>query len=98
MRLVLAALLTVAAAVCSADVIHVSPDQTGTNGNISADPLFCDVAAHDLRVDAASPNLPGNPANTCGTLIGCFGQGCDSPVEARSWGRIKAIYREVPRS
>jgi len=68
-------------------------DPTGTDGNIAEDPLFCDWVSFDASVDAASPNLPGHPSNTCGVLIGARGQGCDSPVEARSWGTIKAIYR-----
>jgi len=68
-------------------------DPTGTNGNISMDPLYCDATNWNLTVDAASPNLPGSPHNECGSLIGCFGQGCDTPVEATSWGAIKSIYR-----
>jgi len=68
-------------------------DPTGSNGNISQDPLYCDAVNWDLSVDAASPNLPGSPDNECGTLIGWHGQGCDSPVEVRSWGTIKAMYR-----
>jgi len=68
-------------------------DPTGSDGNISMDPLYCDAVNWDLTVDAASPNLPGSPDNTCGTLIGCFGEGCDSPVESKSWGAIKAMWR-----
>ena len=68
-------------------------DPTGSDGNISEDPLYCDAVNWDLSVDAASPNLPGSPDNECGVLIGCYGQGCDSPVEETSWGAIKAMYR-----
>jgi len=68
-------------------------DPTGLNGNISMDPMYCDAVNWDLRVDAASPNLPQSPDNECGSLIGRFSQGCDSPVEATSWGSIKSIYR-----
>jgi len=68
-------------------------DPTGLNGNISMDPMYCDAVNWDLRVDAASPNLPQSPDNECGSLIGCFSQGCDSPVEATSWGSIKSLYR-----
>ncbi|MBD3348791.1 MAG: hypothetical protein GF400_06305 [Candidatus Eisenbacteria bacterium] len=68
-------------------------DPTGTDGNIKMDPLYCDALNWDLHVDAASPNLPTSPHNTCGTLIGCFGEGCDSPVESRSWGQIKGMWR-----
>jgi len=68
-------------------------DPTGSDGNISMDPLYCDAVNWDLTVDAGSPNLPGSVHNTCGTLIGCFGQGCDVPVESTSWGRIKSMWR-----
>jgi hypothetical protein len=50
-------------------------DQTGVGGNISADPLFCDIANHDYTVDAASPCLPEN--NDCGVQMGAYGEGCD---------------------
>ncbi|MBP7669468.1 MAG: right-handed parallel beta-helix repeat-containing protein [Candidatus Eisenbacteria bacterium] len=50
------------------------PDQTGIEGNISADPLFCDMAGDDFRLDAISPCLPGH--NQCNVLIGALGVGC----------------------
>jgi predicted outer membrane repeat protein len=43
-------------------------------GNISADPLFCDVGSVDYTLDAQSPCLPEN--NSCGELIGALGLGC----------------------
>jgi hypothetical protein len=49
-------------------------DQTGINGNISADPMFCDAGGADFRLSGASPCLPEN--NECGVLIGAHGQGC----------------------
>ena len=68
------------------------PDQTGLNGNLSQDPLFCDAPANDLTLDAASPCAPGG--NGCGVLIGALEVGCGtSAVEAMSWGVIKALYR-----
>ena len=68
------------------------PNQTGTGTNINADPLFCDAVDFlYAAVDAASPHLPEN--NDAGLLIGCYGEGCDAPVEAISWGAIKAMYR-----
>ncbi len=54
------------------------PDQTGLNGNISADPLFCAPLAGDLTLAAASPCLPEN--NECQVLIGALGQGCGAPA------------------
>jgi Disaggregatase related len=53
------------------------PDQTGINGNISADPLFCDTANGDFRIAKQSPCAPLN--NSCGVQIGAFGIGCALP-------------------
>ncbi len=50
------------------------PDQTGLNGNISDDPLFCDPPGMTFTLDANSPCLPFN--NDCGAQIGAFGLGC----------------------
>lgn len=51
-------------------------DQFGVNGNISADPLFCDPGVGDLSLHIDSPCLPGhNPE--CG-LIGAWPVGCPS--------------------
>ncbi len=68
------------------------PDPTGTNGNIAADPLFCDVAAQDFTIREDSPCAP--PQNpTCG-LIGALGVGCSAPTPTVSvtWGQIKSLY------
>ncbi len=55
-------------------------DQTGLNGNIANDPLFCDLEAGDLTVAMQSPCLPEN--NECGVLMGALGEGCVAlPVE-----------------
>jgi parallel beta-helix repeat protein len=53
------------------------PDQTGLNGNISIDPVFCDIANGDYALHVSSPCLPGNHPDgmDCG-LIGALGQGC----------------------
>ncbi len=54
------------------------PDETlyhgDTSGNISLDPLFCDTAAGNFRLDQTSPCAP--PNNSCGTLMGAFAVGC----------------------
>ncbi len=50
------------------------PDQTGINGNISQDPLLCDLPEGDYTVADVSPCLPEN--NDCGVLMGRYGQGC----------------------
>lgn len=64
-------------------------DQTGINGNISADPLFCDTSASDYDLTAGSPAATA----ICG-LMGSQPVGC-GPTSARaaSWGWIKATYR-----
>jgi len=64
--------------------------QLGVDGNIEADPGFCDADADDFTLDASSPCLAEhNP--TCG-LVGAWVVGCDSPVENTSWGCIKAMF------
>jgi hypothetical protein len=49
-------------------------DQTGSNDNISADPLFCDAAGDDFTLEQASPCAPAN--SPCGSLIGAYDAGC----------------------
>jgi len=51
-------------------------NRTGIDGNISADPLFCDAAASNYGLQGISPCLPGN--NSCGVQIGYLGQNCHS--------------------
>jgi len=52
--------------------------QLGINGNICADPRFCDASSGDLRLADDPPCAPGqNPA--CG-LIGAWPVGCASGV------------------
>jgi hypothetical protein len=61
------------------------------NGNLVGDPLFCDRPGGDFSIDAQSPCAPDN-SGSCG-LVGARPVMCDSPVQARSWGEIKAMYR-----
>jgi len=49
-------------------------DQTGLDGNISLDPLYCDAGADDFTLEDSSPCLPAN--NDCGVQMGAFGEGC----------------------
>ncbi len=68
----------------------------GTNGNFSADPLFCDAAGGDYTLQSGSPCLPGqHPDGYDCDLIGDFGEGCSGPtaVEQTTWGGIKKIFR-----
>ena len=73
-------------------------DQTGENGNISLDPLFCYPHSDDYSVVVYSPALGGE----CGTIgaIGVPGcstadsPSCEFPVGTRptSWGGIKRLH------
>ncbi|MBZ0266756.1 right-handed parallel beta-helix repeat-containing protein, partial [bacterium] len=69
----------------------------GVPGNLSADPLFCDLAAGDVTILSTSPCMPSN--NSCGVLIGAGAQGCLDPTSAEeglerlSWGSVKGRYR-----
>ena len=49
-------------------------DPTGSNGNISVDPKFCDALVGDYTIMDSSPCHVDN-AGACGQ-IGAFGQGC----------------------
>jgi predicted outer membrane repeat protein len=66
--------------------------QYGSNGNISADPLFCNAGSGDFTLHANSPCAPdSNP--DCG-LIGAWPVNCGSTfAERTSWGAIKAMFR-----
>lgn len=65
-------------------------DQTGTNGNISVDPLFCDPASWNLFLNCVSPCL-GAPG--CGRM-GALDAGCGATaVTPTTWGRVKALFR-----
>ena len=64
----------------------------GVNGNISEDPLFCDVSSDDFHLQSDSPCAPANSAG-CG-LIGALDVGCGPiAVEEVSWTGIKGRYR-----
>ena len=68
-------------------------DPTGSNGNISVDPLLCLVLnpsdPYTLRPD--SPCAPDN--NDCGLQIGARGVGCDVvTTQDTSWGAVKSKY------
>ncbi len=67
-------------------------DQTGINGNINVNPLFCDQANSDFTLDEASPCAPSGSPPGC-ALIGALDIGCGAvPVEAATWGQIKSRY------
>ncbi len=63
-------------------------DQTGVNGNISADPQFCNATSLDFHLNASSPAL----LQQCGPMGG-QGVGCGvTPAIDISWGSIKDRY------
>ena len=53
-------------------------DPTGQDGNISANPLFCDSGAREYTLATGSPCLPAG--NDCGVQIGAHGEGCAWPT------------------
>jgi predicted outer membrane repeat protein len=62
--------------------------------NIVADPLFCDALGGDYNLCENSPCRGAN--NEWGFLIGSHRQicgPCESPVERKTWGSIKGMYR-----
>jgi hypothetical protein len=74
------------------------PDPTGTNGNISLDPLFCPPGAPAWCLQTGSPceGTAGDGGDMGWAGVCCAAQ---SPLqlEERSWGRIKAAYRQGSR-
>ncbi len=62
------------------------------SGNVSADPLFCDVAAGNLSLRFASPCAPQGSGG-CG-LIGALPATCGTTaLMPESWSRVKGAYR-----
>lgn len=62
--------------------------------NMFVNPLFCDAAGDDYTLCADSPCAEAN--NSWDLLIGAHDIGCpecDDPVDDRSWGTIKAMFR-----
>jgi hypothetical protein len=73
------------------DWVHGFEDDLGVDGNISADPLFCDPGTEDYRLQEGSPCGPDyNPE--CG-LVGAWPVGCGgTPVEQTTWGALKSLF------
>ena len=70
------------------DWVGCISENEGINGNLSADPLFCDPLNGDFRLSADSPCAP-EQAPECG-LIGAWPVGCGPvPTVESSWGHIK---------
>jgi hypothetical protein len=74
-------------------------DATGTDGNVNANPGFCNESSFDFSVCATSPALNG-PCGIIGYVPPEGAPGCAScptassaNLTAESWGRIKSFYR-----
>jgi len=69
------------------------PNPTGSAGNISKDPLYCNLAALNVHLDSTSPCTALNSPSGC-DLIGALDVGCGAtPGVRQTWGKIKAGYR-----
>jgi len=82
------------------DWVGAIADQLGVNGNICADPLFCDASQGDLTLHIDSPCAPFSPPNEACDLIGAWPVACpaatvDEPPAGRrlGWGEVKALFR-----
>jgi hypothetical protein len=72
-------------------------DQTGLNGNFSADPQFCGIAGTgNYYLQSDSPCAPGNHPDgaDCG-VIGARETKCGTVrTSTVTWGQMKALYRD----
>ncbi|MBU1699731.1 MAG: right-handed parallel beta-helix repeat-containing protein, partial [Candidatus Eisenbacteria bacterium] len=77
------------------DWVDCIGDQYGINGNIAADPLFCDPEQGDLGIQSISPCAPYSPPNASCDLIGAWPVGCYQPTltRSRTWGTLKGYYK-----
>lgn len=73
------------------------PEVIDSGGNFSLDPEFCGApATYNYELQADSPCAPGNhpDGDSCGQ-IGAKPPTCGSaPVEVRTWGQIKSMFRD----
>ena len=69
-------------------------DPTGTDGNISADPVFCLAQMDNYYLADISPCSPAHSPEGCG-LIGALDVQCGSTrIAETTWGRLKARFGE----
>jgi hypothetical protein len=68
-------------------------DQTGTNGNISADPLFCgERGSGNYYLRSDSPCAEDNVPEWCsGIRIGLYPVNCVTAADESTWGGIKKL-------
>ena len=70
-------------------------DQTGINGNISQDPLFCGIpGSGNYYLQESSPCAESNvPGHCVGFRMGCYPVKCTVGTEKGSWGKIKSLFK-----
>jgi subtilisin family serine protease len=68
-------------------------DPTGIDGNISADPLFCDQATGDYGIALTSPAAP--PQSPCG-LMGAYTAGCGATPVEDDPDAVPLVFRVEP--
>jgi hypothetical protein len=68
------------------DWIESISDQADINGNMCANPLFCDTSAYDYSIGVASPCASEN--NECAQLIGALGIECHFCGDADKSGGV----------
>jgi hypothetical protein len=69
-------------------------DQTGINGNISQDPLFCGISGSgNYYLQESSPCAESHvPAHCVGFRMGYHPVKCTVGVKQGTWGKIKSLY------
>ncbi|MFH1841923.1 MAG: right-handed parallel beta-helix repeat-containing protein, partial [bacterium] len=78
------------------DWIGCIAGQYGTDGNIAANPRFCDLTVGDLTLRSDSPCAPAN--NPCAELIGAWAVGCSFDVLFEQLSFHWDGYEEIPYS
>lgn len=74
-------------------------DQTGINGNISQDPLFCGISGSgNYYLQENSPCAESHvPAHCAGFRMGYYPVKCAVGVQPGSWGKIKTLFKGAER-
>jgi hypothetical protein len=88
------------------DWVGAVAGQLGLNGNIAADPLFCDPAQDDYHLQPGSPCLAHTPPNPGCDLVGAWPMGCSTmdvdadvvPVPAPAPGTALRIEPPIVRA
>jgi len=70
-------------------------DQTGINGNISHDPLFCGIpGSGNYYLQDSSPCAKSHvPGHCVGFRMGYYPEKCTVGVKRDSWGSIKSLLK-----